>query len=440
MQAAPETATETGGEAPVDPIANASPAPVLLDVFGRRWLMTFHGLDESVVTTLRHLWARATVPDEPDPAHGIPASLGSAGEAEPFPVMAGESDRPSGVAETDGVIVGTDDESIPYSVSRALTLQAITRRRGEALMLHAVGLCGDNGRAVALVAPSGTGKTTAAKKLGRHLGYLSDETVIIEADDRISAYPKPLSIITNPGESWSKHEESPDDLELLHPDPDGPPPTIAAVVVLRRDAELSAPTFTMHPLVDAILDVIPETSALPSLPDPLDRLCRVLTKSGGPFLLTHPDITGCVDLIVALTEPDPARDAQAPTWTHHPGPPPPPPVVEDFMDKGPPYNDEPPEPGAPITRTPIEWGSVVVRGRWTDCIVAEGEAVLLRDLIPVRLSRLGTILWESADQPTTVAALHEQVVALIGSNEESADLVVKAVQLLVDNALLRIDG
>lgn len=224
-------------------------------------------------------------------------------------------------AQADGeapIVVGHEADDIPYTISRAVTLRSITRRRGEALMLHAVGVCGPDGATVVLVAPSGTGKTTAANALGKELGYVSDETIVVEDDGRISPYAKPLSIISDPDRRYRKQEHSPDDLGLLQPTPEAPP-HLAAMVVLRRDTAATTPEFTSEGLIDAVLMVIPETSALPAMVDPLDRLCRALTQRGGPYKLRYAEIGDCVDLVRALTEADEERDAGAPTWEHHPG-------------------------------------------------------------------------------------------------------------------------
>ena len=47
-------------------------------------------------------------------------------------------------------------------------------------MLHAAGIADADGLVVALVGPSGMGKTTASSYLARHgFGYVTDETVSI---------------------------------------------------------------------------------------------------------------------------------------------------------------------------------------------------------------------------------------------------------------------
>ncbi len=387
--------------------------PLRIRVFGVHWDLGFHGLAPDVVAMLRELWARAAVPVDPtDPEV----------DAVPLPVASAAAD----VAEADRTdrhptVVGEDVASIPYTLSRSVTLRSITRRSGEALMLHAVGVCGPDGRTVALVAPSGTGKTTAASVLGRCLGYVTDETVVLEADDTVSPYPKPLSIVTDATRAHEKHERSPDSLGLLPCPTDSIVPTIAAVVVIRRDPDLAAPRLELLPLLEAILDVIPETSALPSLPGPLDWLCRVLTKSGGPYRLTYAEIDQCVDLVRSLTVADTERDADILTWTHIPG-----------TGWAEPVDD------AQTPETPrVAWDDVVERCSWTDGVLADGELLLLHGLVPIRLSHLGTVLWLHSGQPARIADLHDEVVAEIGPNVRSAALVLEAVQSLVDAGVLR---
>lgn len=377
-----------------------------IGVFGVTWRIRPVGLDAEQVAILQRIWRRATLSPtdlprdaEPSPEFGIATSSEALDEV--------------GIDPAHRAVV-SDTDSMPYAVSRALTLHSITRRRGEALMLHAVGVSGPDGRTVAMVAPSGTGKTTAANVLGQRLGYVSDETVIIEADDRISSYAKPLSIIPEGAGAHAKLESGPDDLGL-GPTPDHP--VLTAIVVLRRDPDLAAPEFELVSLVDGILQVIPETSALPSLPDPLARLARALCLSGGPFKLCYPEISDCVDLIVNLTAPDAERDAGAPDWEHHPR--------SDY---------DLPE----VRWSTVTWTSVVQRTPWNDAVTSDGEGVVLHGHTPSRLSRLGVALWQGADQPTTVPELHARIVEAIGGHPQSERLVLEGLQVLVGAKVLRI--
>ncbi|MDX7183432.1 hypothetical protein SJ321_24440, partial [Enterobacter hormaechei] len=76
------------------------------------------------------------------------------------------------------------------------TSRAIESARGTHLMFHAACLAApDTGAAIVLAAASGTGKTTATRRLGPHYAYLTDETAIVDPADRsVTPYPKPLSL------------------------------------------------------------------------------------------------------------------------------------------------------------------------------------------------------------------------------------------------------
>ena len=147
-----------------------------------RWTFDVSGLDDHLADRLLHLWDRALV--APDGGAAPP----------PFVVRRTQEGR----VEVDGLEQASDDRDVPYLVSRCLTIASIRRRSGSCVMLHAAGLATDDGGTVALVAGSGTGKTTAGRLLGRSLGYVSDETVAVEHDLTVRPYPKPLSIVTDP--------------------------------------------------------------------------------------------------------------------------------------------------------------------------------------------------------------------------------------------------
>ena len=129
-------------------------------------------------------------------------------------------------------IVGSDESTVMEWLTARVTLEGIEAQHGRLWMLHACGLADPvSGAAVVLVAPSGMGKTTAARVLGRTYGYLSDETVAIGPDGSIMAYPKPLSLLE--GGVRPKRQRSPRELGLV----DAPEqPWLAALALLdRRD-------------------------------------------------------------------------------------------------------------------------------------------------------------------------------------------------------------
>lgn len=162
-------------------------------------------------------------------------------------------------------------ESVP-----AVTLAAIDARAGSLWMLHAACLADPaTGAAIALVGPSGTGKTTLVAALGGEFGYLSDETAGIEADGRIAAYPKPLSIRTS--ESRWKSVVSPDDAGLL------PPPSdcrLARVALLNR-CDATVPDITSIRTAEALVRLAEHTSRFTTLPRPLHTAADHLERTGG---------------------------------------------------------------------------------------------------------------------------------------------------------------
>ena len=166
-----------------------------------------------------------------------------------------------------------------------LTIRAIEAAAGTRLMLHAAGVSDSHGRVLALVGPSGMGKTTASVYLSRRgFGYVTDETVSIGVLGDVLQFPRPLSLRQRDGEV----QRSPDQLGL------GVPPAdlrIGRIVLLDRDAShTGAPALAAVPLVDALLELIPHASALAMLPDPLQFMSRIIDRCGGVLRLTYAEL------------------------------------------------------------------------------------------------------------------------------------------------------
>jgi len=372
----------------------------VIDAFGARWTLDVSGLDDHLADELLHLWDRALV----DP--------GADGDPPPFVVRRTQE----GWVEVDGRAQQTDDPDVPYLVSRSLTIASIRRRSGSCVMLHAAGLATDDGGTVALVAGSGTGKTTAGRLLGRSLGYVSDETVTVEHDLTVRAYPKPLSIIVDPAVPTSKHERSPDDLGLRRA---GPTLRLSAVAVLERRDDAGEPTLEPIGLVEAMGVVLPQSSALPSLDRPLDRLARVLATGHGPYRLSYRDIDDCVDLVSGLAHaPDdgPSPDDVTWTWfdgTGHEGEATP--VPEDF---------------GPSTK--------VRRNRFRDAIASDGVVLVMRDWTPVTLPGLAATIWLATQEPCTVADLVTAATVQLGPHPGGQQIVLDTVRMLIADELLHV--
>ena len=181
-------------------------------------------------------------------------------------------------ARSAGATASTSLEHLLHDLSPVVTERAITRNAGRLLMLHAAGVADTStGACVALVAPSGTGKTTATRILARELGYASDETVGIRDDLGIVAHPKPLSILTS--EHSALKVQTPASRLGLQPTPTGL--HLAGVLVLRRDPD--GPEVEVAPVrtVLALAELAPQTSYLSRLARPLHRLAGALAATGG---------------------------------------------------------------------------------------------------------------------------------------------------------------
>lgn len=165
------------------------------------------------------------------------------------------------------------------SLTQSVTREAILARSGEMMMFHAAALSDqETGATIALVAPGGTGKTTLVRSLGPGRGYVTDETVAVAADGTIAPYCKPLSVRRDrPGQP--KDEISPASLGLCPPQVE---PWLAGLVLLRRDREAGEPPVVEDiDVLDALVLLAPETSALASFERPLHRLAALVESVGG---------------------------------------------------------------------------------------------------------------------------------------------------------------
>ncbi len=317
-----------------------------------------------------------------------------------------------------GMVPSARPEDFDYDLSRALTRASIARRAGGLLMLHAAGLATPSGATAVLVAASGTGKSTATRTLGTRLGYLSDETIGIEPDGRIAAYPKPISLIEE-GAAASKVELSPDDLGLL---PAPAEPYLAALIALVRDPACTQPELVPMPLISGLVELIPQTSSLMLLDQPLRRLTEAATTGCGPWILRYRDIADCASLIEGLLTLGPRVVGD------------PPPV--DWVDVGGSPLGAPDGLGPGATHEPVTATTRCVRTAWRDAVVSEGS-VLIASLHDTRsLDGLGAVLWIACAQPTSVADLVELARQELGDHPEAEAMVHRAVDALCAGGLL----
>ncbi|KGN37609.1 hypothetical protein [Knoellia subterranea] len=357
----------------------------VIDAFGARWSLDTTGIADDARDRLHVLWEWCRVPS---------ASSGDDG-VEPFVV--------------------TDAD--PYAVSRAITIASLRRRVGSAVLLHSAGFSvGD--RAVALVGPSGTGKSTAARTLGQHFGYLSDETIAIEPDGRIAPYPKPISTVVDPARRWVKDEHSPRELGLREA---GETAYLHALVVLERDPAHEVPELAELTLADALLAVTKESSSMPLVERPLHRLATLASGAGGPYVLRYNEIGDCVELIRDLFSTDAGRFERQP-WTSTPGAATSAPAT------------------LPTDAETANWSEEtrIARAPWTDAVHAEGGTVVLQGTDLMRLGPVGEVAWVASASPITVTDLLARVIAELGEHPDAARIVDEGLRSMVDSGILRV--
>lgn len=316
--------------------------------------------------------------------------------------------------------LGSDTfEGLAEAVTSEVTIAAILERAGELTMLHACGIADSDGAVIALVAKSGTGKTTASSQLARSFGYITDETVAIRADGTVVPYPKPLSVKqATPGAA--KLQVGPDELGLqVAPDN----PRIKAIALLDRvaDGDYQLPVIEPVPLVDAVLALIPDTSSQASVIQPLQSLCRLIDSVGGVFRVSYSEAVDLKDSLAPLflTGSVELRETDA-AWS---------PVLaeSDAEQVTAPVGEGAAEP------VPAGW---LQRTAAVDAVEIGEDLLVLTETELTRLSGIGPIIWKTAQRPVSMATLEDRIEAVHGLPEGYESLLDAAVVGLVDRGLL----
>ena len=308
--------------------------------------------------------------------------------------------------------LGSDTfEGLAEAVTSEVTVAAILERAGELTMLHACGVADSSGAVVALVAKSGTGKTTASSQLARTFGYITDETVAIRADGSVVPYPKPLSVKqTTPGAA--KLQVGPDELGLKTA-PDNP--RITAIALLDRVAggDYQLPVIEPVPLVEAVLSLIPDTSSQAAVVQPLQSLCQLIDSVGGVFRVSYSEAADLKDSLAPLFLAKLSNPADADRdWS--------PTKVE-------------PEAGLGAEPIPAGW---LQRTAAVDAVEIGEELLVLTETELTRLSGIGPIIWQSARRPVSMQTIVDRIEARHGLPEGYEALLDAAVDGLVGQGLL----
>ncbi|WP_461187582.1 hypothetical protein [Arthrobacter sp. Z4-13] len=294
-------------------------------------------------------------------------------------------------------------EELAENLTTRLTVAAILANAGELMMLHACGVADPvTGAVVALVAKSGTGKTTAASVLARTYGYVTDETVAIGPDGSVIPYPKPLSVKQGPG--LPKGQIGPDELGL---EPAPTKPFIQSIVLLNRiqsDPPVT-PVLKRFPLADAVLALIPDSSSQGEIEEPLQSLCRLIDSVGGVWQMTYSEATHLPAALEPLFWPQPETE---PRWE----------ARADDAQSG-------RIPDGCLRRTTPK-----------DAVAIDGDVLVMLDNEIVRLSGIGPAIWEASANPVRLDQLTEEVSKVHGRPEGYRGAVAAAAAQLAERSVL----
>lgn len=242
------------------------PEILCVDAVGVRVGIDLGGLDEPGADAVRQAWADAVSPAGATPDVVVRPASG--------PV-----------------------ERVLSSLSQSVTLAAIEAAHGRVWMLHAAGLAGASGDVVVLVGPSGRGKTTASRTLGRTFSYVSDETVAIDESGGVRPYRKPLSVIEDPAKP--KRQIAPSSAELV-PLPDAPLRVAAIALLDRRPEHVGAPLVEGVELADALAELVGQSSFLSRTESPLRLIAALVAAVGGVRRLVYREAGDLVPVIDQL--------------------------------------------------------------------------------------------------------------------------------------------
>lgn len=299
---------------------------------------------------------------------------------------------------------GSDHARALYSLSGEITKIVINAHIGRAFLFHAAGAA-VNGRAVGLVAESGTGKSTAVRHLVEHLGcgYLTDETRIIDPDTgAVTPYQKPVSQKAANGEKT----DVPIVTEEL-----GEPPRLTRLVLLDRRPEAAEVSVTEPSPGEAMSALVEQSSSIWRIPDAALRLARLVT-SVPVVRVTYVEVAEAAPhLLPAPTAPT----SPAPAGTS-------------------PSADRPAEP-APFDHLPWPADSTVL-APFADAVAFESEVVILAEESCVRIGGAAAAAFVLAYE-NPAAHLGELIDLAVSASGQPEDAVRAAFDTLAEHALLR---
>ncbi|MCT1368199.1 hypothetical protein M4D50_09315 [Rothia sp. p3-SID1597] len=222
----------------------------------------------------------------------------------------------------DGAVLRVGPESEwPFAAqdfTSLVTIELIKKFIVKLHLFHAAALMRpETGETLALIGPSGRGKTTASRALASSgWTYLSDETCAIDPETLVvKPYPKPLSVIEHQGSPKAQLAAS--SLGLRTPtDADSPVPTLSRLIILDRlEGEGDEPV-GLFPvtLLQGLQCLAEQSSGLAQTPHALRELARLVDRVGGISKVRYRDSSELPDLLASVsnTIPEPHDE----TWEY----------------------------------------------------------------------------------------------------------------------------
>ena len=313
---------------------------------------------------------------------------------------------------------------VAYRASGEITRRILAYLVGTRMLLHSGVVDHDRHGVILLIGKSGAGKSTATRLLARSGRYLSDELAVIHPDTgAITPYPKPLSIANAPGNPKSDHTlasqgltagkstAAPDHVLLLHRLHEEIADATAAPAQLRRLT-----------LGEALPRIIAESSSMWRVPHPLERLARLLEKTGGALEATYREAEQLGELLEHV--PPPHREA----WT--------------VIDPAPEASEARPDTGdmaaqdvAPVAPAHAEPRAdapeqLLTIAPFTQALATEDGVLVLSEESFTRMQGISALIWDilRADGPMDTAALEAAVLAELGPHPEASQLVAATLE------------
>ncbi|GAA3597925.1 hypothetical protein GCM10022198_22750 [Klugiella xanthotipulae] len=316
---------------------------------------------------------------------------------------------PPAASPTLSLITAPDVSILRSTVTSHLTLMGIEDLAGTSFLFHATASSHPvTGDVIALVGPSGRGKTTAAQAMARHRGYVTDETVAVLPDGSVLGYPKPLSVKAHALDTI-KTQVGPDELGLVAPTP-GVPLSLARLVLLSRDPECVTPVVERVPLASAIVELSTEMSYLWKYPAPLYSLARLIERTGGVHRVRYAEAATLPDL---LSNPPAAEGNES--WSS-----------AEISGAG----ELTPE------TAPVSAGLQYRARPTTDALEIDGNILILVENQVVLLSPVGSLIWSATREWTHSDTVHRTLIESFGPHPDSAILAERALHDLADQGVL----